>query len=84
MSAILGTQSYKCYFNQQGITLTSDGIPMCGGPRPAVQGGITAAMPAGSWLGAILSGLISERLGRKKVGHSHTRWRARCAATSPR
>ena len=62
MSAILGTPAYRCYFNQQGVT---DGV--CGGPRPSVQGGITAAMPAGSWLGAILSGFVSDIFGRKKA-----------------
>ena len=63
MSAILGTTAYNCYFNQQGPPV--DGA--CGGPRPGVQGGITAAMPAGSWLGAILSGFLSDILGRKKA-----------------
>lgn len=38
----------------------------CSGPTPSVQGGITAAMPAGSWLGSIISGFLSDNLGRKK------------------
>ena len=62
MSAILGTQAYRCYFNQQPVT---DGT--CAGPHPSVQGGITAAMPAGSWLGALISGYVSDILGRKKA-----------------
>ena len=35
------------------------------GPRSDVQGGIVAAMPGGSWLGALVSGILSDRLGRK-------------------
>lgn len=62
MSAILGTQAYKCYFNQEGV---KDG--KCGGPRAGTQGGITAAMPGGSWVGAILSGFLSDMFGRKKA-----------------
>jgi MFS family permease len=66
MSAILGTQSYKCYFNQG-----PEGPPFndnldCSGPRSSTQGGITAAMPAGSWVGALVSGYLSDMLGRKK------------------
>lgn len=30
-------------------------------------GGITAAMPGGSWLGALISGYLSDILGRKKA-----------------
>jgi MFS family permease len=30
-------------------------------------GGITAAMPGGSWLGALVSGFISDILGRKRA-----------------
>jgi MFS family permease len=30
-------------------------------------GGITAAMPAGSWLGALISGYLSDILGRKRA-----------------
>ncbi|KAM5430413.1 high affinity glucose transporter [Microsporum audouinii] len=60
MSAILGTDQYKCYFNQYGPG-------QCGGPKPAVQGGITASMAGGSWLGALISGFVSDFLGRKKA-----------------
>ena len=61
MSAILGTQAYKCYFNQTGIKNRN-----CGGPTSGTQGGITAAMPAGSWVGALISGYLSDIFGRKK------------------
>lgn len=61
MSAIIATQPYLCYFNQTGSTVANG----CGGPRSNVQGGITASMAGGSWLGAIISGFLSERFGRK-------------------
>ena len=64
MSAIIGTWQYKCYFNQGGPWTTHD---QCTGPNASVQGGITASMPGGSWVGAILSGWISDILGRKKA-----------------
>jgi len=32
-----------------------------------ILGGITAAMPGGSWLGALVSGYLSDILGRKKA-----------------
>ncbi|KAI5806989.1 high affinity glucose transporter [Geopyxis carbonaria] len=51
MSAILGTDQYNNYF---GPNIASD-----------VQGGITAAMPGGSFVGAICSGWLSDRMGRK-------------------
>lgn len=60
MSAILAEQPYLCYFNQLGV---QNGL--CGGPRASVQGGITASMAGGSWLGALISGFISDKLGRK-------------------
>jgi MFS family permease len=37
------------------------------GPRAAVQGGVVAAMPGGSWLGALCSGIITDWLGRKNA-----------------
>ncbi|PNS19263.1 High-affinity glucose transporter [Sphaceloma murrayae] len=61
MSALITTQAYRCYFNQQGFS--SEGV--CLGPRPDVQGGIVASMAGGSWLGALVSGLISDFFGRK-------------------
>lgn len=63
MSAILGTPAYNCYFNQTGYDPETGA---CGGPTPSVQGGITAAMPGGSWVGALVSGFLSDILGRKK------------------
>lgn len=66
MSAQLATQSYLCYFNDG-----PDGPPFnnnkCSGPTALTQGGITAAMPGGSWLGALVSGFLSDRFGRKKT-----------------
>ncbi|KAI5200090.1 putative MFS glucose transporter [Aureobasidium subglaciale] len=61
MSAIIATQPYKCYFNQQGFNDAGE----CIGPRADVQGGITASMAGGSWLAALCSGFLSDRLGRK-------------------
>lgn len=64
LSAQLGEQAYKCYFNQG-----PEGPPFnnneCSGPRELVQGGITASMAAGSWAGALCSGPLSDRAGRK-------------------
>lgn len=62
MSAIITTQPYLCHFNQRGI----DDNGLCLGPTDKVQGIITAAMPGGSWLGALLSGFVSDRFGRNK------------------
>ncbi|KAI1762857.1 general substrate transporter [Hypoxylon sp. FL1150] len=62
MSAIISTEPYKCQFNQQGNDPTTG---QCQGPDDVVQGGITASMPGGSWLGALISGILSDRLGRK-------------------
>ncbi|KAI1819108.1 high-affinity glucose transporter [Xylaria intraflava] len=62
MSAIIATTPYKCQYNAQGNDpVTGE----CRGPDASLQGGITAAMPGGSWLGALFSGWISDFLGRK-------------------
>lgn len=65
MSAILDTPAYKCYFNHgpKGPPFNND--DECSGLSSLSQGGVTAAMPAGSWLGALISGFVSDRLGRK-------------------
>ncbi|ETN39787.1 uncharacterized protein HMPREF1541_06013 [Cyphellophora europaea CBS 101466] len=63
MSAIIGTQHYRCYFNQGGINEEGQ----CAGPNADVQGGITAAMPGGSFCGALTSGFISDILGRRRA-----------------
>ena len=65
ISAILATNSYRCYFNQGPDGPPFNDKPTCSGPSSLRQGGITAAMPAGSWLGALVSGFLSDRLGRK-------------------
>jgi len=61
MSAIISTQPYLCYFNQGGV----DAEGKCAGPTSSTQGGITASMPGGSWLGALISGYLSDIFGRK-------------------
>ena len=66
LSAQLGMQSYKCYFNQGPDGPPFNDSPTCSGPRSLIQGGITASMSAGSWAGALISGPLSDRLGRKK------------------
>lgn len=67
MSGILGTAGYKCYFNQGPSGPPFNDSENCSGPKPLVQGGITASMAAGSWLGALVSGYLSDWLGRRKT-----------------
>ncbi|KAJ5536337.1 hypothetical protein N7513_009523 [Penicillium frequentans] len=50
MSAIIGTDEYKKYFNK---------------PDAVRQGGITASMAGGSLLGSLVSSWTSDRLGRR-------------------
>lgn len=61
MSEIIGTDAYKCKFN----TMDLDDAGKCRGPSSDVQGGITASMPGGSWLGSLVSGFLSDNVGRK-------------------
>ena len=63
----LGTWQYKCYFNQGPDYPTAADPHHCSGPRASVQGGITASMPGGSFVGALLSGFLSDILGRKRA-----------------
>ena len=65
MSAIIGTSQYLCYFNQGPEGPPFNDSPNCSGPNPATQGGITSAMPAGSWVGALVSGYLTDMIGRK-------------------
>lgn len=67
MSAIIGTPQYLCYFNQGPDGPPFNNSPSCSGPTPSVQGGITAAMPAGSWLGSLASGYLTDIFGRKRA-----------------
>lgn len=62
----LGTEQYKCYFNQgpNGPPFTDDNY--CSGPTATTQGGITASMPGGSFIGSIIAGYIADVVGRKK------------------
>ncbi|KAK0659860.1 High-affinity glucose transporter [Lasiodiplodia hormozganensis] len=52
MSAWIGTEQYAEYFNH---------------PSSDLQGGITASMSAGSFVGALGAGFLSDRLGRKRA-----------------
>lgn len=69
MSAILSTANYKVYFAGGAEIYHPDGKPAnwldSPGPSSNLQGGITAAMPGGSFLGAILSGVLSDMMGRR-------------------
>lgn len=52
MSAWIGSDQYLEFFNHPGST---------------EQGGITASMSAGSFVGALIAGVIADRLGRRKA-----------------
>ncbi|KFY48808.1 hypothetical protein V495_01012 [Pseudogymnoascus sp. VKM F-4514 (FW-929)] len=65
MSAIIGTNQYKCYFNHGPHGQPFDDSPNCSGPTPLAQGGITASMPGGSFIGSVASGFISDQFGRR-------------------
>lgn len=50
MSGVIGTAAYKRYFDN---------------PTSYRQGGITCAMPGGSFIGALCSSFVADRVGRK-------------------
>ena len=67
MSAIIVTPNYLVYFAKDIATPNPDhpGWLLSNGPDSLTQGGITASMAGGSWLGALSSGPISDRFGRR-------------------
>ncbi|KAH8896173.1 major facilitator superfamily transporter glucose [Thozetella sp. PMI_491] len=67
LSAVLGTNQYKCYFNDGPEGPPYNDNPQCSGLTSLRQGGVTASMSAGSWLGALISGFVTDKLGRKKA-----------------
>ncbi|KAH8812422.1 MFS transporter [Xylogone sp. PMI_703] len=68
MSAIISTQQYLCYFNSDPSTYDPTAhTQQCAGPTSSTQGGITASMAGGSFVGALISGYCSDTLGRKKA-----------------
>ncbi|KAL2814354.1 general substrate transporter [Aspergillus cavernicola] len=67
MSAILPTSQYRCYFNQGPNGPSLNGATHCSGPDPTVQGGITASMSGGSFIGALISGFVTDIFGRKSA-----------------
>jgi MFS family permease len=66
-SAIISTQPYLCYFNQGPDGLGYNDSPTCSGPKSNTQGGITASMAGGSWLGTIISGYLTDKIGRNRA-----------------
>ncbi|KAF8935324.1 general substrate transporter [Dissophora ornata] len=52
MSGVVGTDRYQEYFNH---------------PSSSLQGGIVAAMAAGSFLGALLAGPLGDKISRKRT-----------------
>lgn len=65
VSAFVGGEQYNSYFNS---------------PDSTTQGGITASMSGGSFLGSLVVGFISDRLGRKPVIQiSSVIWMIGCA-----
>lgn len=50
-------------------------------PEPSVQGGITAAMPGGSFVGALVSGYLTDKLGRRRAIQIGTQAQITCLDT---
>ncbi|KAF9894983.1 hypothetical protein FE257_004607 [Aspergillus nanangensis] len=54
-----------CYFNQGPHGPPFSDLYDCSGPTSVTQGGITASMPGGSFVGALISGFLTDLYGRK-------------------
>ncbi|KAJ5372458.1 hypothetical protein N7517_004464 [Penicillium concentricum] len=67
MSAILSTKQYRCYFNQGPNGPPFNDATHCSGPSSTLQGGITASMSGGSFIGALISGFLTDIFGRKSA-----------------
>lgn len=65
MSAILSTTNYKVYFGNTPVTMLPDGSLTSEGPTSSLQGGITASMAGGSFVSSIISGWLSDGIGRR-------------------
>lgn len=65
MSAILSTTNYKVYFGDTPVTMLADGSLTSEGPSSSLQGGITASMAGGSFVSSLLSGWLSDGIGRR-------------------
>ncbi|PWN46846.1 putative high-affinity glucose transporter [Violaceomyces palustris] len=67
MSAILATPNYLVYFSNTEVTECNDrpGALCSTGPDSDLQGGITASMAGGSFLGALVSGALTDLFGRR-------------------
>jgi hypothetical protein len=65
MSGVLGTQGYKTYFGQRTCATLCHHAQLIRTAKGYRQGGITASMPAGSLVGALMSSFIADKLSRR-------------------
>ncbi|CAK7226572.1 high affinity glucose transporter [Sporothrix curviconia] len=66
LSAVLSTNQYKCYFNDGPNGAPYNDSVTCSGLTSLRQGGVTASMSAGSWLGALGAGILTDKVGRRR------------------